>query len=196
MGIEGSVSSSLSAGSNTVTFPSAGLHIVGIGSSVAANNYLTIALDATRNALIPWSSAVGPQYYSVDYVLKGTTLTVSSLVAATVVFYYSSAGMGGASLDTFAAVVATTTTTASGTATQSFTFPTGVSLRAVVMLALTGDSIEFSTASGIKFTALKVPTPAGLSQFLGIGPINMQTTLSVTFTSTAAETEYTILYYA
>ena len=196
MGIEGSVSSSLSAGSNTVTFPRAGIHVVGIGSSVAATNYLTIALDATRNALIPFSSAVGPQYYSVDYVLKGTTLTVSSLVAATVVFYYSSAGMGGASLDTFAAIVATTTTTAAGTATQTFTFPTGVSLRAVVMLALTGDSIAFNTASGISFTALKVPTPAGLSLFLGVGPIAMQTTLSVTFTSTAAETAYTILYYA
>lgn len=196
MGIVGSVSASLSAGSNTVTFPSAGLHIVGIASTPSSNNYLTIALDATRNALIPFNTAVGPQYYSVDYVIAGTTLTVSSLNAQTVVFYYAYAGMGGASLDTFAAVVATTTFTAAGSATQTFTFPTGVSLRAIVLFGVDGDSINFSTASGISLTALKVGTPNGLSQFLGVGPIPMQTTLSVTYTATAAETVYTLMYYA
>lgn len=199
--------------SETVTFPSAGLQVVGI---VFSGTYISIPLDPTRNAIVPnaggsWTTSDPGQTVGamrrVHFTIKGTSLTYSVYSATTtpiICFYYGTPLSGSQPLTNYSGV-ATAATLSSGSATVSVTFPsgqlkfTGVTATMGAAAASSVLELQWNTAPGLTFTAF-VPANLLTSDVLSedIIPLDMtvQQTLSVAVSAgTGSDKIVVVTYY-
>lgn len=211
--IKGTVTAAASA--TSVTLPSEGLTIVAVGvQDIDTDGYVSIPLDATRNALLPFresagqneggtaSVAIGPSnnMWKVHFTTKGITLnfTTAGLTNGTILFHYGSPMPGSLPLAAFKAIAVSFTTGA----TLSFTFPSGnIRLTGITNISdndeQTGLNVtdEFNTGTG---TTIELTW--GRAAPLEIYPIDVvaaQTlTVTQTYDGTNVGTGYCIIYYA
>ena len=206
MGIQGSVVVSLSAGSNTVTLPEAGLTIVGLLTNVI---YITIPIDSSRIAVfptMPHNSDIGSAtalMRRVTWKVNGTSLNVTSVGSGTAVFYYGSPLPNSKKLTDFAGIYGSVSLSAATTGTITMTFPSG-------NLNLTGMSGAFSssegyveyqwnTSSGQEFTAFVVDNPVIDESGRDILPMELKVsqtvTVNVTSGASVTDTVYCFMFY-
>lgn len=150
-----------------LTFPQAGLTVVGI---IQSSVYVSIPLDSSRNAILPncggnTAQSSPPQtvgtFRPVSWTINGTTLNYSvysETTSPTICFYYGTPVAGTRPLTAFAGI-ATASTLSSGSATQTITFPSGgltlngVSATMGLVAASSILELEWATSSGQTFTA-------------------------------------------
>ncbi len=135
MAIQGSVTSATSG--TSVTLPSAGLTIVGVACQKhTIGGFITLQLDPTRTALLPFSAQRGVttldvpvnqslmgNLWHVNFVAAGLKLLYigTGLTSGTFFFYYGTPFGDSQPLEQFAGIEVDVTTSTS----LSFTFPSG-----------------------------------------------------------------------
>ena len=195
MSIEGSVSQSASAGANTVTLPASDLTIVGI---YAGTYYMSIVLNAGENAIIPINTP-SRNVQPVTFKPGTNSITYSVPTACTAVFYYGTPLPGAKPLSVFKGVVATESPTAAGTGTFTMAFPKASNGRMTGEIALLSASTTLFTFNSAVGKTISFQEFTG--EFQGIefiNPVNLplSNSLTVTYTSQAAQTFYFVLYYS
>jgi hypothetical protein len=219
MPVQGSVTSATSGSS--VTLPSSGLTIVGVACQKhTIGGFLTIQLDSTRTALLPFSAQRGVttldvpvnqslpgNMWHVHFTATGLKLlyTGTGLTSGTFFFYYGTPFSDSQVIDNFSGIEVDITTTSP----VSFTFPTGniritgLMYEAGYNTAETNVNTDFSwnTSSGRSIdinVANKDPlTIIPLEEVDGSAGLKAAQTLSVTvaFDGTHVATGRLILYY-
>lgn len=194
MPIEGSVKQSASSGSNTITMPASDLTIVGV---YAGTYYISIVFSPGQNAIIPVNS-YSKNIQKVTFKPGTNQITYSVPTSCDVVFYYGQPLSGSKPLSAFLGVVEGTTTTASGTGTLTFNFPKaqGKMVGEAALLSASTALFVINTAVGKELTFEEFAT-----ELTGVDAINsvdttLSNTVTVNYTSNAAQTFYLILYYS
>lgn len=194
MGSDFTVFQSAAAGSNTVTIPIAGATLIGVlGSGIY---YISIPIDATRDAIIPMASIGGGNVYGVVPVtstIKGQTFTYTVANAGEVVFYFGSgtpiAGQTTRPLSAYSGVVTSTTTVTAGTAvSNTVNLPTTVQITAVGVISeiSTGATavVQFTPGAGFTFTAMSFSNTVGGQPLMQlVNNISAATTMAISVTS-------------
>ncbi len=194
MSIEGSVKQSASSGKNTITLPASDLTIVGV---YAGSYYISIVYSSGQNAIIPVNS-YSKNIQKITFKPGTNQITYSVPTSCDVVFYYGTPLPGAKPLSAYLGVVEGATTTASGTGTLTFNFPKaqGNMIGEAALLSTSTALFVINTAVGKELTFEEFAT-----ELTGVDAINLvNTTLSntvtVNYTSNAAQTFYLILYYS
>jgi len=193
--IEGSVT--ISSGSS-VSFPAAGLQIIGIRVFSSVGAYLSTPIDATRNAIFPVKTS-SETFYPVNFTLKGQTLnyTLNGIVYAT--FYYGTGNPFGAPrpLEAYAGAVATWSPSAAGSTTLTLNFPSAVKLTGIFTATNVGlISYSFSTKPGFVYADQIYSEDAGIrTDIVPLADIPAATSVPISATASGAGTFIVVMYY-
>jgi len=193
--IEGSVI--IPGTGNSVTFPSAGLTIVGIKVNAGAGYYFSTPIDATRNAVFPSKNA-SDTIYSVNFVLKGQTLNYTIGANTYVTLYYGTGSPFGPPrpLDAYAASLVTWAPTAAGSTTLTMNFPSAVKLTGIFAATNVGGSYSFTTKPGYSFNDFVASTDAGVrTDIAPLADIPAANSVPISVTASAAGTIIIVIYY-
>jgi len=194
--IEGSV---LIQGSGTnITFPSAGLQIVGIKIGGVAPNFFSTPIDATRNAVFPAKNA-SDTLYPVNFTLKGQTLNYVLGGNPWVTLYYGTGSPFGPArpLDAYAASVVTWAPSAPGSTTLTMTFPSAVKLTGIFIAASAGlMNLTFSTKPGYTFNDFMGASDAGVrTDIVPLADIPAANSVPISVTQNGAASCIIVIYY-
>jgi hypothetical protein len=182
----------------TVTLPKAGLTINGI---FVANipNYMVVALDAQRNAIIPVNfqsqTPSGPRIFHVHWTVSGQAFSFQLLNAGDVVFYIGQPYPDSIPLAAFAGVVISGSPTAAGSTSTNVNFPSAIKLTGIAGTCSTG-TVYISMPVGTGLTLTDEFWQSNSFQISSLAGLPAPTSLPVTITYSAATTYYIIFYYA
>ncbi len=206
MAIQYSVSGSGAVGAQTVQLPESGDTIV----AIASGSIMTLALDATRTAILNGLSGAGafPIFTKVTYKTLGQNLTYTNVIGSTipVVFYFGTPFAGAKPLSTYAGVFVSNVFAATGTVILTLTFPSG-NLKLTGMSVVTGTTTAsyvtatFATSTGKQVliqTPFNVLSNDGIQNdsIVALETVQTSNTLAVSVFASAALTAYLIAYYA
>jgi len=193
--IEGSVF--IPGSGNSVTFPAAGLQVVGIKVSLSTSGYFSTPIDATRNAVFP-SKNNSLTLYPVNFTLKGQTLNYSLGSTPYVTIYYGTGSPFGPPrpLDAYAAAVATWAPSAAGSTTLTLNFPSAVKLTGIFTAANITTNYSFTTKPGFTFSDYIDSSDAGIrTDIMPLADIPAANSVPISVTAGAAGNFLIVIYY-
>jgi hypothetical protein len=201
MAILGSVLVTGALGANTATFPQVNLNIVGM-AIVAGGSVVQMNIDPTR--LATWcsdGSGTSMAFWAVYFPVPGNALSFTEAATASdVVFYYGDTPLQGAPAGLLPWKGVYGSATALGTTNVTFTFPNGVILNGIRLVA-TSASGKTSAVLQIGTTyTLTIEIPGGYDTteypILPLANIPSGTSLTIPIKLTAAGLGIVVLYYS
>ena|SRR2546427_3282810 len=221
MGVSGSVTSAVS--STSVTLPSDKLTLVGVSVyAQVIGGYCSIPVDSSRNALIPFCSAIDVTtlkipttqimdnngMWHIHWTPSGSTLNYSGvgLTSGTFVFYYGTPFQDSKPLENYTGIAVALTTNTS----DVYTFPSGkVRLMGIIDViggatTETNQQVRHSWNTGTGRSVLVTFSMVSIMEVIPLGPDvdggeGLSAAQSVTVTTAYSGTHvglgYTIIYY-
>lgn len=192
MAIQGTVRFTLAVGQNTITFPKAGLTVIGLQTS--ANAHLKIPISPSDNAVIfSDHNAVCPAIVKFFHTLQSNQMFITSDQIADVYLYYGTPFPGSKPLTAYKGVFATITPAAAGSGTVTFAFP-GKKQATGIMLTSSASyyNVNFNSSVGESIYVYGAPNLE-----FGVVPIDvpLPDSLTVNYDANAALSGWIVIYY-